>query len=97
MTLNDDNRSFSYLYALFFLFSDHEETCVRKQPASGVILFLSSTSVNFGVFSPQEIKKLSVLELHQRDLFDISSQDRKPAIGGALDRRLVINFNQGNS
>jgi hypothetical protein len=32
------------------------------------------------------------MELHQRDLFDISSLERKPAIGGVLDKRLVRFF-----
>lgn len=48
-------------------------------------------NIKFGVFSPQDIKKLSVLELHQRDLIDTSNNDRNPAVGGALDRRLGSN------
>lgn len=33
--------------------------------------------------------QLSILELHQRDIFDISQVERKPAPGGVLDRKLV--------
>ena len=46
-------------------------------------------SIKFDVLSQQEMKKLSVLELYQRDLFDTTVLDRKPAIGGVLDNRLV--------
>lgn len=49
----------------------------------------NSKKVKFGVFSQQQIKQMAVLELHQRDLYDISSPDRKPAVGGVLDRKLV--------
>jgi hypothetical protein len=38
---------------------------------------------------------MSVLELHQRDLLDITKVERTPAAGGALDRKLVIYFYQG--
>lgn len=41
---------------------------------------------------------MSVLELHQRDLYDISKSNRPPAVFGALDRRMVSsNFIQGTS
>jgi hypothetical protein len=33
---------------------------------------------------------MSVLELHQRDLLDITKLERTPAIGGALDRKMVL-------
>lgn len=45
--------------------------------------------IKFGVFSQQQIKQLSVLELHQRDLFDVSGTERKAATGGVLDGKLV--------
>lgn len=47
-------------------------------------------SIKFDVLSQQEMKRLSVLELYQRDLFDTTVLDRRPAVGGVLDNRLVI-------
>ena len=40
------------------------------------------------MFSPQDVKRLSILELHQRDLYDISVPSRPPAKYGVLDKRL---------
>ncbi|RKO98838.1 hypothetical protein CXG81DRAFT_15380 [Caulochytrium protostelioides] len=48
------------------------------------------TSVEFGVFSAQAAKTLSVLELTERNLYDISKPNRPPAEFGALDRRLGV-------
>ncbi|KAL2911303.1 DNA-directed RNA polymerase III subunit C1 (rpo31) [Polyrhizophydium stewartii] len=44
--------------------------------------------IDFGILSSQDVKQLSVLELHQRDLYDVTRQNRPPARFGALDRRL---------
>ncbi|KAI8911804.1 hypothetical protein EDD86DRAFT_203319 [Gorgonomyces haynaldii] len=46
------------------------------------------TQIDFGVFSGQEAKQLSVIELHHRDLYDVSKQVRTPMPFGALDRRM---------
>ncbi|KAJ3036140.1 hypothetical protein HDV00_003052 [Rhizophlyctis rosea] len=48
------------------------------------------TQIDFGVFSAQDAKKLAVLELHERDLYDTQQASRPPAKFGALDRRLGI-------
>lgn len=45
--------------------------------------------LEFGVFSPQHIKSLSVLELHERNLYDLSANKRSPQAFGVLDKRLV--------
>ncbi|KAJ3391532.1 hypothetical protein HDU92_008981 [Lobulomyces angularis] len=45
--------------------------------------------IEFGIFSEQEAKKLSVLELHERNIYDVSGPKRIPAKFGVLDRRLV--------
>lgn len=47
-------------------------------------------SIDYSAFSAQETKRLSVIELHERDLYDISNSDRPPKPYGALDRRLGI-------
>ncbi|KAI9353353.1 hypothetical protein DFJ73DRAFT_924461, partial [Zopfochytrium polystomum] len=44
--------------------------------------------IEFGIFSAQEAKKLSVLELHEKDLYDINSPKRPPTQYGVLDRRM---------
>jgi hypothetical protein len=62
---------------------------VESNPQVVYLYSNSRKKITFGVFSEQQIKKMSVLELHQRDLLDISSLERTPAIGGALDKRLV--------
>ncbi|KAJ3291090.1 hypothetical protein HK104_006337 [Borealophlyctis nickersoniae] len=46
--------------------------------------------IDFGIFSCQDAKKLSVLELHERDLYDVAQPNRPPAKFGVLDRRLGI-------
>ncbi|EGF76498.1 hypothetical protein BATDEDRAFT_14837 [Batrachochytrium dendrobatidis JAM81] len=48
----------------------------------------SRKRIDFGVLSAQDAKQLSILELHQRDLYDVSKNNRPPAKFGALDRRL---------
>ncbi|KAI8832364.1 hypothetical protein BC829DRAFT_426428 [Chytridium lagenaria] len=45
-------------------------------------------AIRFGVFSGQDSKKLSVIEAHQRSLYDLTKTNRPPATYGALDRRL---------
>ncbi|KAJ1562028.1 hypothetical protein HK405_000629 [Cladochytrium tenue] len=47
-----------------------------------------SNKIEFGVFSPQEVKKLSVVELHSKNLYDVHVPKRPPTQYGALDRRL---------
>ncbi|KAI8929830.1 hypothetical protein BC831DRAFT_442224 [Entophlyctis helioformis] len=44
--------------------------------------------IDFGVLSAQDAKQVSVLELHQRDLYDVTKHNRPPARFGALDRKL---------
>jgi DNA-directed RNA polymerase III subunit RPC1 len=46
------------------------------------------SEIQFGVFSIQDTKQLSVCELYERDLYNITLQNRPPTVGGALDRRL---------
>lgn len=41
------------------------------------------------MFSAQDAKQMSVLELYERNLFEISGATRIPAKFGVLDRRLV--------
>ena len=53
--------------------------------------------IDFGVFSGQEMLKLSVIELYERNLFEIQGQQKQPAKFGVLDRRLVIYLMIGNS
>ena len=50
-------------------------------------------SIKFNAMSQHQMKKLAVLELYQRDLFDTTVLDRKPATGGVLDNRLVNAIN----
>ncbi|KAJ3108015.1 hypothetical protein HDU97_002595 [Phlyctochytrium planicorne] len=45
-------------------------------------------SIHFGVLSSQEAKKLSVIELYDRSLYDLTKPNRPPAKFGALDRQL---------
>ena len=49
---------------------------------------LIRTDIQFGVFSPQDVKQLSVLELHQRDLYNVQLSNRPPAQFGVLDKAL---------
>ncbi len=51
---------------------------------------MSSKRIDFGVLSAQDFKQLSVLEVHQRNLFDINAHNRPPAAYGVLDRRMVL-------
>lgn len=46
------------------------------------------SQIDFGVFSPQDVRQLSVMELHQRDLYDVQQPSRPPARFGVLDKRL---------
>ncbi|KAJ3084695.1 hypothetical protein HDU99_007311 [Rhizoclosmatium hyalinum] len=46
--------------------------------------------LEFGVFSAQDSKKLSVIELHEPNLFDLSKPGRPPARFGVLDRRMGV-------
>ncbi|KAJ3332219.1 hypothetical protein HDU76_000926 [Blyttiomyces sp. JEL0837] len=46
------------------------------------------TQIEFGVFAPQDVKKLSVVELYERNLYDLSKPNRPPMRYGVLDRRL---------
>jgi DNA-directed RNA polymerase III subunit RPC1 len=46
--------------------------------------------IAFSVFSQQEAKKLSLLELFERNLYDLTKANRPPARFGVLDRRLVM-------
>ncbi|KAL3897392.1 MAG: hypothetical protein SGCHY_003452, partial [Lobulomycetales sp.] len=46
------------------------------------------SGISFGVFSDQQLKQLSVLELHERNIYDISGPQRVPAKFGVLDNRL---------
>ncbi|KAJ3055717.1 hypothetical protein HK097_009602 [Rhizophlyctis rosea] len=48
------------------------------------------TQIDFGVFSAQDAKKLSVVELHDTKLYDPDKPGRPTAEFGALDRRLGI-------
>ena len=49
----------------------------------------NSKQIDFGVFSTQDAKKLSVLELFQRDLYDVTLPNRPSVKFGVLDDRLV--------
>ncbi|KAH6583663.1 hypothetical protein BASA61_007889 [Batrachochytrium salamandrivorans] len=51
-------------------------------------LYHISKRIDFGVLSAQDAKQLSILELHQRDLYDVTKTTRPPAKFGALDRKL---------
>ncbi|KAI8588436.1 hypothetical protein BDZ88DRAFT_422050 [Geranomyces variabilis] len=46
--------------------------------------------IDFGVFSTQDAKKLSVLELFQRDLYDVTQPHRPSVKFGVLDDRLGV-------
>ncbi|KAJ3236806.1 hypothetical protein HDU81_010375 [Chytriomyces hyalinus] len=46
--------------------------------------------LDFGIFSAQEAKKLSVIELYERNLFDLSKPGRPPVRFGVLDRRMGV-------
>ncbi|KAI8816202.1 uncharacterized protein EV422DRAFT_546457 [Fimicolochytrium jonesii] len=46
--------------------------------------------IDFGVFSTQDAKKLSVLELYQRDLYDVTQPNRPSVKFGVLDDRLGV-------
>ncbi|KAJ3348238.1 hypothetical protein HDU83_001425 [Entophlyctis luteolus] len=46
--------------------------------------------LEFGVFSPQEMKKLSVIELYERNLYDLKKPGRPPVRFGVLDRRMGV-------
>ncbi|KAJ3073268.1 hypothetical protein HDU98_001886 [Podochytrium sp. JEL0797] len=46
--------------------------------------------LEFGVFSAQEQKKLSVVELYERNLFDLGKPGRPPVRFGVLDRRMGV-------
>lgn len=46
------------------------------------------TAISFGVFSDQQVKNLSVVELHERNIYDISGASRVPAKFGVLDNKL---------
>ncbi|KAI8915420.1 hypothetical protein DFJ77DRAFT_368436 [Powellomyces hirtus] len=46
--------------------------------------------IDFGVFSTQDAKKLSVLELFQRDLYDVTQSHRPSVKFGVLDDRLGV-------
>jgi DNA-directed RNA polymerase III subunit RPC1 len=52
--------------------------------------------IDFGIFSPQDYKQLSVLECHSRDLYDISTPARPPAKFGVLDHSLGTSDKQGS-
>ncbi|KAJ3079599.1 hypothetical protein HK100_010384, partial [Physocladia obscura] len=47
------------------------------------------TQLEFGVFSAQEAKKLSVIELYDCNLYDTAKPGRPPTRFGVLDRRMV--------
>jgi hypothetical protein len=47
------------------------------------------SQIDFGVFSAQDMKALSILELYDRNLYNISLPNRPPSEFGVLDRRLV--------
>lgn len=42
------------------------------------------TEIHFGVFSTQETKQLSVVELFERDLYNIGLQSRPPTTGNTF-------------
>jgi DNA-directed RNA polymerase III subunit RPC1 len=46
------------------------------------------TAISFGVFSDQQVKQLSVVEMHERNIYDVSGPTRVPAKFGVLDNRL---------
>ena len=46
------------------------------------------TQIEFGVFSVQDMKRTSTLELFERNLYNIHVENRPPAISGPLDRRM---------
>ncbi|KAJ3018797.1 hypothetical protein HKX48_002614 [Thoreauomyces humboldtii] len=48
------------------------------------------SQIDFGVFSTQDAKKLGVLELFQRDLYDVTQPNRPAVKFGVLDDRLGI-------
>jgi hypothetical protein len=69
--------------------TDNETSCSRSDTKESVCININnSKKIEFGVFSPQDVKHFSVLELHQRDLYDISMPNRAPAKFGVLDKRL---------
>ncbi|KAJ1564701.1 hypothetical protein HK096_006708, partial [Nowakowskiella sp. JEL0078] len=46
--------------------------------------------IRFGVLNPTEAKKLSVLEIYSKDLYDVTKPNRPPADGGVLDWKLGV-------
>lgn len=48
------------------------------------------TKIEFGIFSAQDVKKLSVVELYERNLYDHLKPNRPPTKFGVLDRRLGV-------
>ncbi|KAJ3195947.1 hypothetical protein HK101_010540 [Irineochytrium annulatum] len=60
-----------------------------KQPVSNT-LPKRVKQIRFGAFSTQDAKKLSTIELHERNLYDLQKPNRPPAGYGVLDRRLGI-------
>ncbi|KAJ7789277.1 beta and beta-prime subunits of DNA dependent RNA-polymerase [Mycena olivaceomarginata] len=52
------------------------------------------TEVQFGIFSPEEIKRSSVAEIEHLDLYDQAT--RNPKVGGLMDRRMGPNDPNSN-
>lgn len=65
--------------------------CGRAGAASRAALTrrLHSQQIEFGALSASELAQLSVVNITQRDLFDISKAGRPTLDFGALDQRLV--------
>ncbi|KAJ3415502.1 hypothetical protein HDV05_004704 [Chytridiales sp. JEL 0842] len=61
------------------------EVDAEKRPTSAELLKLE-----FSVFSQQDAKKVSLLELFERNLYDLTKSNRPPAKYGVLDRRLGV-------
>lgn len=80
-------RIWRYFWLFFYCF---HRFC---SPEMGKVLVQDNrqkkiSGISFGVFSDQQLKQLSVLELHERNIYDISGPQRVPAKFGVLDNRL---------
>lgn len=54
-----------------------------------ICISISRKGIEFGIFSQQELERISTLELNKRYLYDLTKPQRPPIDFGALDQRLV--------
>ena len=74
---------------LFFFLSSSSN--FLKMPSKGIVqekVLKKITGIEFGVFNGGDAKQLAVLELHERNIYDVSGPTRVPAPFGVLDSHL---------